>query len=838
LAAKNKKVQTGKSVERILIITEKPSVAKDFVQALPGKFKNNKTFFEGEKYIISFAVGHLVTICTPPEINEIHKTWSLDNLPILPEVFPLKALQNAKTQLGVLKKLIGRKDVVEVINGCDAGREGELIFRYILTYLNSKKLKGKKLSRIWLQSMTKDSIRNGLDNLLADEEMKNLGEAAVSRSEADWLVGINGSRALTSFKSRFGGFRLTPSGRVQTPTLSMIINREKERNIFVSKDFWEIEATFQIKSGEYTGKWKDEKFKKEENNPHSRPERIWNKAVGENILKKCENKFGSVTETSRSSSQSCPLLYDITSLQREANTRFGLSAKGTLDIVQRLYDVHKMVTYPRTGSRHLPEDYISIVKKSIKACSAGLFGKHADEIIKKNWIKPNKKIFDNTRISDHHAIIPTTVQLGNLNDFERKIYTMILQRFLAIFYPVAKFQNTSRLTKVEGETFKTEGKVLEQAGWRSVYGIDSKDESILTPLANESKAKALNFNFNKSETKPPPRFTESTLLSMMESAGKLVEDEELREAMKDMGLGTPATRASIIEGLIKDKYVVRQAKELVPSAKAFELLEVIYAMNIEELTSPELTGAWEHKLDLIAEGKLERKEFMQGIVALVESIVKKVKDFDETAEKNKKVAFVDRPSGKKVYETVSFYETEDESIKIRKFLGGRFITHEEVQTLLIEKKLGPLSGFISKAGKSFSAMIKMKEDGKVEFVFEDPSDSRPDFNTLEYIGISPVDESKVYRGEISYVSESYYTKDSKTGLKINRIILGKELTPDIIKAMLTGKKTKLLKGFKSSKTKRFFDAYLALDNKGKISFSFPPRGFGKQLKKKREKTES
>ncbi len=823
--------KTKEAPLKTLIIAEKPSVAKDFVQALPGKYQNQKSYFEGPEYIITFAVGHLVTICTPPEIDEVHKSWSLDNLPILPDVFPLKALDNSKSQLSTIKKLISRKDVGEIINGCDAGREGELIFRYILSFIGDKKLKGKKLSRLWLQSMTKEAILDGIHHLRSDGEMKNLESAAICRSEADWLVGINGSRALTSFKSRFGGFKLTPCGRVQTPTLSMIMDREKERDEFVPQPYWEIEAQFELKNGGYKGKWIDPEFKKDELMPHGRQDRIWKKERADEIEKKCVGKEGEVSETSKPSTQNCPMLYDLTSLQREANARFGLSAKATLDITQKLYDRHKMVTYPRTGSRHLPEDYVKGVKNTIGILAGGNLGSHAQTILDNKWITPTKKIFDNSKVTDHHAIIPTNIIKGDLNDFEAKIYLMILQRFLAIFFPPAKFLNTTRLTVVEGETFKTDGKVLQDPGWRIVYGLSEKEDSILDPIEDQKTALTKEVEILPNETKPPPRFTESTLLSMMESAGKLVDDEDLRDAMKDMGLGTPATRAAIIEGLIKDKYVVRQGKELVPSAKATELMETIAAMKIEELTSPEMTGQWEYKLEQISQGKISREEFMQGIRDLAKSIVKKVKGFDENADKNKEKLFTDEITGLDVYETLSFYESENEKIKIRKFLGGRAISHEEVKTLLAEKKLGPLTGFISKAGKPFSAMIKLKPDYRVEFVFEDQNAEKPDFSKLKYLGVSPVDGSKVYEGEMSYVSESLYDKESKTGLKINRIILGQELTSEDIIALLEGKKTRLIKGFKSSKTKRSFDAYLKLHKTGKISFSFPPRNFKKSSSK-------
>ncbi len=833
---KVKKKATAVIATKKLIIAEKPSVAKDIVKVLPGKFESTKNYFESEEYIVSFAIGHLVTICTPPEIDEKYKSWSLDVLPMLPEVFPLKSLPNTKSQLTALTKLIKRKDVAEIINGCDAGREGELIFRYILQFVGEKGYAKKKLSRLWLQSMTKESILDGLANLRTNEEMLGLADAAKCRSEADWLIGINGSRALTGFKSRFGGFRLTPCGRVQTPTLSIIFKREIEIKKFIPKDYWEIAGEFKFSQGEYEARWIDPGFKKDPENPHGKMDRLWDKKTAEQIITECEGKPAEVTEVQKPTTQACPMLYDLTSLQREANNRFGFSAKHTLDIIQSLYDRHKVVTYPRTDSKHLPENYLPLVNEVMSSFKGSEFGGVAQKVLAEKWIKPNKKIFNNAKISDHHAVIPTSTPPSSLSEAESKLYKMITQRFIAIFYPVARFLNTSRLSVIGEHTFKTDGKILEDAGWKIVYGVNKNSDEVMQEIPKDEKPLADKLNLKDEQTKHPPRYTESTLLSIMESAGKLVDDDELRDAMKERGLGTAATRAAIIEGLIKDKYIVRQAKELIPTAKAAELLEAILIMKIDELTSPEMTGEWEYRLEQISKNKITREEFMTGINDFTRGMVKKVKSFDEHAEGNKKVVFVDKGTGKTFVETITFYESEDGEIKIRKFLGGRFFSIEEVQILLTERKIGPLLGFVSKkSGKPFSAMVKLKPDHRVEFVFEDVNEDPPDFKTLEVVGKSPVDDTTVYVGEMSYVSESYYDKESKTGLKVNKVLLGAEISVSNMKRMLDGEKTELIKGMRSSKTKRLFDAFLSLSKVGKISFSFPPR---KSFKKKPAKAEA
>ncbi|MFC1584870.1 DNA topoisomerase III [Fibrobacterota bacterium] len=815
---------------KILIIAEKPSVAQDIIKALPKKFKDLKTYYENDSHIVSFAVGHLVTICTPPEIDPKHKTWSLENLPIIPEEFPLKSLRDSKSQLNSLTKLIRRRDVSEIINACDAGREGELIFRYILQFVGRKRSIKKKLSRLWLQSMTKESIVEGFNNLRKDIEMKSLASAAICRSEADWLIGINGSRALTSFKSRLGGFRLTPCGRVQTPTLTMLIQREKEIKNFTPKKYWEIEGTFSFKSNEYVGKWFDPNFKRTPEDTHKKPDRIWKKSEADAVIQKCQGKHAEVTDTSKPLTQSCPMLYDLTSLQREANNRFGFSAKMTLDIMQVLYEKHKVVTYPRTGSRHLPENYLKSVKNVFKSLEKTDFGTFAKKALEKQWIKFSKKVFDDTKVSDHHAVIPTVNRAHKLSEAEFKIYKMIVQRFLAIFYPPARLLHTVRISKVQDEVFKTEGKIIKDPGWRIIYGVTGKEQSVIPPLSPQAKVILREMDLRPDSTKPPPRHTESSLLSMMEGAGKLMEEEELRDAMKEKGLGTPATRAAIIEGLIKDKYVVRRAKTLVPSAKATELIESITAMKIEELTSPEMTGEWEYRLEQISRAKLNRENFMKDIRTLTENIVEKVKSFDEDADSNRTEVCLLPGTKKRIYETLSFYQSEDGKIKIRKFLGGRHLSREELKQLLTDKKLGPLTGFISKDGKPFSALLKLNKQNRVEFVFEDVSENPPDFKTMSVVGVSPLDGAKVYEGEMSFISETAYKKNCKTGLRINKVILGREITRENVVRMLEGKKTSLIQGFLSTKTKKFFDAYLSLPKSGKIAFSFPPRAFKKKKK--------
>src|ERR1700736_5168318 len=605
-----------------LIIAEKPSVANDLARALGGLHKEGD-HFESDKYIISSAIGHLVELALPTELDVKRGKWSFANLPIIPEEFHLKPIEKTKARFNMLKKLMKREDVDLLINACDAGREGELIFRYLI------KLAGveKPVRRLWLQSMTAESIRAAFEHLRPNEEMVPLAEAAVCRSESDWLVGINGTRAMTAFNNRTGGFQLTPVGRVQTPTLAILAEREDKIHVFKSRPFFEVFADFEVQAGNYRGRWFREDFAKN-GDEDARAERIWDQAVADEIKSRCLGKTGVATEERKPTTQAPPLLYDLTSLQREANAR-GFSAKRTLQIAQQLYERFKVITYPRTDSRYLPEDYIPTVRATL----GKIDNQHARKALGNNWVKPSKRIFNNAKISDHFAIVPSGQTPHGLDDVQRKIYDMIVRRFISVFFPPAQFEVTTRITRIEKDAFKTEGKIITDPGWLAVYGreaaiADDEDgESLVAILPNES-AKVRDADVTQNETKPPARFNEATLLSAMEGAGKLVEDEELREAMAANGLGTPATRAAIIEGLIYQEYVRRQGRELIATAKGMALITLLKGIGVSSLCSPEMTGEWEHKLKQIQQGEMKRKEFMAQIKDFTREIVEKAKTFE------------------------------------------------------------------------------------------------------------------------------------------------------------------------------------------------------------------
>src|SRR5690242_7468146 len=487
---------------KTLIIAEKPSVANDIAKTLGG-FTKHDEYFESDEYVLSSAVGHLLEIAVPEEHDVKRGKWTFTHLPMIPPYFALNPIAKTESRLKVLNKLIKRKDVTTLINACDAGREGELIFRLIAQNAKAK----QSVKRLWLQSMTPNAIRDGFAHLRSDEEMLPLADAARCRSEADWLIGINGTRAMTAFNSKEGGFFLTTVGRVQTPTLSIVVEREEKIRRFVPRDYWEVKAEFVCAAGFYEGRWFDPKFKRDEFDPEKRDSRLWSLAAAETVVAACRDQIGIVSEESKPSTQLSPLLFDLTSLQREANGRFGFSAKNTLGLAQALYEKHKLLTYPRTDARALPEDYLGTVTSTLEMLKeSNNYLPFAKQVLDKNWVKPNKRIFDNSKISDHFAIIPTLQAPKALSEPEQKLYDLVVKRFLAVFFPAAEYRVTTRITEVVGHHFKTEGKVLVEAGWLQVYGRETGgEEANLVPVQKDEKVKTDKIAAHELTTKPPAR---------------------------------------------------------------------------------------------------------------------------------------------------------------------------------------------------------------------------------------------------------------------------------------------------------------------------------------------
>ncbi|RZT03852.1 DNA topoisomerase-3 [Duganella sp. CF402] len=825
-------------MSKTLIIAEKPSVANDIAKTLGG-FTKHDEYFESDEYVLSSAVGHLLEIAVPEEHDVKRGKWSFAHLPMIPPYFALNPIAKTEARLKVLNKLIKRKDVTTLINACDAGREGELIFRLIAQNAKAK----QPVKRLWLQSMTPTAIRDGFSHLRTDDDMLPLADAARCRSEADWLIGINGTRAMTAFNSKEGGFYLTTVGRVQTPTLSIVVEREEKIKKFVSRDFWEVRAEFVCAAGVYEGRWLDTKFKKDETDPEKRAERLWSKAAADSIALAVRGKQATVTEEAKPTTSMSPGLFDLTSLQREANSRFGFSAKNTLGLAQALYEKHKVLTYPRTDSRHLPEDYLATVQQTLEVVKENNnYHQFAKQILDKGWVKPNKRIFDNTKISDHFAIIPTTIAPKNLSEPEQKLYDLVTRRFLAVFFPVAEFQVTTRFTEVSGHTFKTEGKVMTNPGWLAIYGKeadgDDKEKEgnnkSLVPVAKGEKVLTDKVDANGLVTKPPARYTEATLLSAMEGAGKLVEDDELRDAMAGKGLGTPATRAATIEGLISEKYLLREGRELMPTAKAFQLMTLLRGLGVNELTAPELTGEWEYKLSQMEKGKISRDEFMREIAQMTQVIVKRAKEYNnDTIPGDYHTMHTPCPNcGSVVKENYRRFACTKCEFSMSKTPGGRQFEIEEVEQLLKDRTIGPLQGFRSKMGRPFAAILRIVRDEeiknfKLEFDFgqnDDSEDSEPvDFSEQTPLGPCPKCNGGVYEMGLAYVCEHSVAKPKTCDFRSGRIILQQEILPEQMAKLLNDGKTDLLPGFVSQRTRRPFKAFLVKGKDGKISFEFEER---------------
>ncbi|WP_394063197.1 DNA topoisomerase III [Alcaligenes sp. WGS1538] len=816
-------------MDKTLIIAEKPSVAVDISRALGG-FTREGDYFESDRYVLASSIGHLLSLVAPND--PVRGKWSFTHLPVIPPQFELNPTDKKSAErLKLLVKLIKRKDVAAVINACDAGREGELIFRYIMQYAGAK----KPVQRLWLRSMTQSAIREAFENLRDDEDMKPLESAARSRAEADWLVGINGTRAMTAFNSKDGGFFKTPVGRVQTPTLAIVNERENRIRQFVSRDYWEVHADFVAAAGLYTGRWFDPKFVKDEHDPEKRDSRLWSLPAAQTIVAACRDKPGVVTEESKPSTQISPALFDLTSLQREANSRFGFSAKTTLALAQTLYERHKALTYPRTDSRYLPEDYLGTVKDTMRALAdsatpaAASVQPFARTVVQNNWVKPNRRIFDNKKVSDHFAIIPTLQIPRELSDAENKIYELVTRRFLAVFFPAAEFKVTTRITEVSGYHFKTEGKVLVSPGWLAIYGRDAQGEDAsLVPVAEGEKVRTEDIAPKGLATKPPARFTEATLLSAMEGAGKLVDDEALREAMSERGLGTPATRAAIIEGLLNEGYLRREGRELVPSAKARQLMTLLSGLGVSELTSPELTGEWEHQLKQIEQRQLDRDVFMREIAQMTQVIVKRAKEYErDTVPGDYATLQTPCPKcGGVVKENYRRYACTSCDFSIGKHPGGRTFELPEVEELLAKKELGPLPGFISKMGRPFAAILRITDDYKLEFDFgqnDEDEDEAVDFTGQTPVGPCPKCQSPVFEHGLRYICEKSVGPAKSCDFRSGKVILQQEINRDQMAKLLNEGKTDLLDGFVSSRTNRKFKAFLVRQADGKIGFEFEPR---------------
>ena len=865
--------ETGLYEMKTLVIAEKPSVAQDIVRALTpiaGKFEKHEDHFESETYVVTSAVGHLVEIQAPEKFDVKRGKWSFAHLPVIPPYFDLKPVDKTKTRLNAVVKQAKRKDVGALVNACDAGREGELIFRLIEQYAGTQKAGqtiplGKPVQRLWLQSMTPQAIRDGFDKLRSNQQMQGLADAARSRSEADWLVGINGTRAMTAFNSRDGGFFLTTVGRVQTPTLAVVVEREEQIRKFISRDYWEVHAQFDAAAGTYPGKWFNTAWKKDAEDAEKKADRVWTAAEAEAIVQAVKGAKATVTEEAKPTTQASPLLFDLTSLQREANGKFGFSAKTTLSLAQSLYERHKALTYPRTDSRALPEDYLPVAKDTFNMLAdSGMkhLAPHALTALNNGYIKPSKRIFDNAKVSDHFAIIPTLQAPSGLSEAEQKLYDLVVRRFMAVFFPSAEYMVTTRISTAAGHSFKTEGKVLVKPGWLAIYGKEAANEvddakegdkgQNLVAVAPGEQVGVGSIETKPLKTRPPARYSEATLLGAMEGAGKMVDDDELREAMQEKGLGTPATRAAIIEGLINEKYILRDGREMIPTAKAFQLMTLLRGLGVEELSKPELTGEWEYKLSQMEQGKLSREDFMQQIANMTEHIVKKAKEYDrDTIPGDYATLSTPCPNcggivkeNYRRYACVGKDASSDDTaaagcgFSFGKTPAGRTFEQAEVEQFLRDKKIGPLEGFRSKAGWPFTSEIALKyneeeKNWKLEFDFGNDKNAEEtgeivDFTGSESLGACPKCGGAVHEHGSNYVCEKAVPTEGQPtptcNFKSGKIVLQQVVERDQIAKLLSTGKTDLLEKFVSNRTRRAFKAFLSWNaEEDKVVFEFEPR---------------
>jgi DNA topoisomerase III len=720
-------------VAKTLVIAEKPSVGRDIASALPGTFEKHETYLESPDYVITWAVGHLVQLQEPEEYDERFKKWRMADLPIVPpDGFLLKERDaKSKKQLKEIEKLLKRDDVDRIVNACDAGREGELIFAYIYEKLSVQ----KPVDRLWINSMTKTAIREGFERLRPGDQLAPLEAAARSRSEADWLVGMNATRAAT-IRGRAWVGGVVSLGRVQTPTLAMIVKREREIQAFVPEPYWLVHASFDPEGSKpgYDGLW----FEGDET-------RLKDGARADEIVEKVSGKTGRVESVERKEqSERAPLLYDLTALQRDANRRLGFSARRTLQAAQSLYEGKKAITYPRTSSRFLSGDLVpqlKIVASSLQPipeyAQAAAFVVRLDQL-------PLGRVVNDAKVDDHHAIIPTEIEhdLTRFTPDERRVFDLIARRFLAVFHPPARHERTTIVTEVESERFRTRGKVTLEAGWRAVYGLDlesaarqqeedAEAEGELPPVRQGQPVVCVSAESEAKETKPPPRYNEATLLSAMETAGKLIDDEELREAMKESGLGTPATRAETIETLIRREYVERVGKDLLATPKG---LQVITMLEAHKLTSPELTGDWEKKLAEIEHGRGDRARFMSEIEDFTRETVEKIAQLDKEQLRPERAELGLCPrcgaqtgeiirENSRAYGCTSWKSREEPGcgFVIWKRVAGRTLTPEVARQLIEEGRTRDvLSGFRSRNGKPFRARLVLSPEGKTEFEFPAP----------------------------------------------------------------------------------------------------------------------
>ena len=887
---------------KALIITEKPSVARDIAEALGG-FREEDGYWESDDQVLTFAVGHLFELPPPEEVDEKYKRWTLDVLPIIPESFSLKKKKGQSDRIRTIKNPVERDDVDRLVNACDAGREGELIFREVVKFLAV----GKPIWRLWLQSMTKNAIRQGFESLIPGSEMEGLAQAAECRAWSDWLIGMNATRALTKrFASRKERTAWS-AGRVQTPTLALLVERELIVLAHVPVPFWKVEATFENGAESYTATWYDPAFEAGDDD-QQKDDRLFDEARAAAVVAAVQGQAGAASETRKPSRESAPPLFDLTSLQREGNRRFGWSARRTLSAAQRCYEGHKLLTYPRTDSRCLPQDYRANVDEALRSFAGAKdgpgseFAESAARLLR-DGLQNDKRIFDDAGVSDHFAIIPTgNAPRRELSGDDKRLYELVVRRFLGAFHPPALWERVERTTVVEGEHFRTRARALMEPGWRAVLppAQEEADSTSLAPLVtgqNEASGVSVatrEVEASAEETRPPARITEGRLLSLMENAGRQVDDEDIAAVLHEKGIGTPATRAETIENLIRKGYVVRVGKALRPTVKGIRLIDSLNRLSIDRLASPALTGELEQHLQQVERGERTVAGFMQEVEAYAREVVERAKTFDYEELYGGDEPIGSCPySGHPVVEQAWFYTCKKDPdlprdakanescphdgcpLLLWKDTSGRYLDKAAAQALLKDGQTGILDGFTARNGRTYKGRLVLdRDEGKVKVISEgwneESASDIPEYEVnTEPVGRCPCNEDcEIIETSTQYICPKRLEADELTaafkaakkaarakgepapekpelpehcGFVFPRTVCKREITRDEVEYYLANGKTELLTDF-TSRFGRPFSATLVLKENGRHGFEFPPRGkkaegdAGSEAKTPRKKT--
>ncbi len=843
-----------------LVITEKPSVARDICEALGG-FEDHVEYQENDDYVVTWAVGHLLELAAPEDYDKALKSWTLQTLPIIPETFQIRPREGQKKRLDLIEKLGERKDVSSLIDACDAGREGEIIFRRITEFTGLDK---RPHERLWLQSMTKEAIREAFLKLAPGARYDNLGAAAWLRGVGDWLIGMNATRALTRRLKGRNEKEAWSAGRVQTPTLNLLVAREREILAHDPRTYWEITASFGLGEALWEGRYHDATIVNEDDNRDIKASRIFDRARAEAVLAAAHAQpFGVASERRRKSKQNPPMLFDLTSLQREANKRFRLSAKRTLNAAQRLYEQHKVLTYPRTDSRHLPSDYAETVHNILEALTADVAYRDLANTVLTNGEQNLDKILDGTKVSDHFAIVPTGAEPpADLSGDDARVYELVVRQFLAALMGPATWAVVEREVKVDvpsGEPaiFRTNAKALEVPGFLAALGQEEGSGTELPALVADKDevdgvaVSVAEIQDEQKDTRPPPRLNESQMLRLMETAGERVEDEEHSAAMRGRGLGTPATRADIIERLLQTGYARRVDDKIGATPKGMRLMDILERAEVPVLASPQLTGQWEHTLQQVEDGEVKRDAALAGLTEFTRGVTDALKgfDFDTLYAKEANLGRCPSCGQGDVVESAWGYRctrnTRDEEgdapckFILWKDRGGRFVDRKLAGRLVRDRNATGVVGFADRFGRALEGSIFLEPEddtqgGKwtMRIVYGDSAAADADGGgggaevRGDVVFPCPCGDAScagVVETSHRFICQRFLDGAAKSGPVLPKIVCQRPIELEEAAAFFAeDAKTPFIEGFTSKRGKPF-TGMLVRKATGKHGFEFPPR---------------